>query len=387
MTVNPEASVILPSSLDMRPKAEFEAAARDFCGVWAGELGEGQLHVLIVEKPLNDGALQIVMAIGDSSLYGVAGKWWRVKARIVAGDLVPDLPTGWNATARYRHRGNDSLISTYAYASGFHHPGIVERTSLRNGAPIRYAHFGAPVRIPSRHGYGMEGTLYLPANSHATRLAIFNHGSAIGADRLRTWREPLIASWLLGHGYAVLVPMRRGRGRSDGLYIEDAHLFADDGTPLDISPGVEAALEDLEDAVAFARKLLSPEKGPVLHLGQSRGGFLATVHAGRRPDDVSGVINFVGGWMGGPVAGLNTPWFARAGQGAGQKVPQLWIYGAPDAYYDEAHTRQNFQAFTANGGRAELIYHTAQQSFDGHSIRFHSDLWRDRADRFVRMLR
>ena len=386
MSGNPEDSVSLPSSFDVRPPHEFEATARDFCGIWAGEFGERQRHVLIVEKPLDVQNVQIIMATADSALYGAPGGWWRLQAQISGSELIPQLPAGWHAKARYQRTGSDRLICRYRYDSGFHHIGIVERTSLLDGKPVRFASFGTSVRIPSRHGFELEGALYLPSNKGAKRLAVFSHGSAVGADRLRSWREPLIAFWLLDHGYAVLVPMRRGRGGSAGVYVEDSHVFDDSGTPVDITPSIAAALEDLEDAAAFGRSLPGLERERILHLGQSRGGFLAAIHAGRRPDEVSGVINFVGGWMGGAAAGLNTPWFAAAGKGAGRNVPQLWIYSAPDQYYGEAHTRENFGAFCANGGSAELIYHTGQPPFDGHGIRFYPDLWRERADAFLREL-
>jgi len=55
--------------------------------------------------------------------------------------------------------------------------------------------------------------------------------------------------------------------------------------------------------------------------GQSRGGILSVAYAGAHPQQVRGVINFVGGWTGDSCIGdFNGTAFAKA---ASAKIPTL----------------------------------------------------------------
>jgi dienelactone hydrolase len=83
------------------------------------------------------------------------------------------------------------------------------------------------------------------------------------------------------------------------------------------------AVEDLDSAIAYGRKLAGVRSGPVLLAGQSRGGFLAMRYAGLKPGEVMGVVNFSGGWY--PYRPVTTPYYANAGRGAAENVPQLWL--------------------------------------------------------------
>jgi pimeloyl-ACP methyl ester carboxylesterase len=86
--------------------------------------------------------------------------------------------------------------------------------------------------------------------------------------------------------------------------------------------GVAQAVADLSSATAFGRTLPGVRPGPVLLAGQSRGGFLALHHAGLKPAEVMGAVNFSGGWY--PYGPVTTPYYAGAGRGASSKVPRLW---------------------------------------------------------------
>lgn len=343
---------------------------------------------------LDRATIQVVMAVADSALYDAVGTWRRLPAYVEGDRLKFPLPT-WNAEAVYRQKSASRLRCEYRFLSGYRQPGTLRRVELNSlAAPLSADQFGETLFIPHPKLLAADGsiakleaTLYRPTDSANAPLAVISHGSGIGADLLQTWREPLLASWLVEHGYAVLAPMRRGRGRSQGDYVEDAHLFDRIGNPVDITPSVEAALDDLQACVTHALALPGIAAKPVLHVGQSRGGFLAVVHAGRYPGQVAGVINFVGGWLGGEAAVLNTPWFSTAGRGSAGQVSQLWIYAAHDDYYNETHVRQNHAAFAKAGGRAALLYHPGPQPQDGHSIRHFPDIWQAQADEFLKTLK
>ena len=83
-----------------------------------------------------------------------------------------------------------------------------------------------------------------------------------------------------------------------------------------------------QSAIAYGRTLPGVRPGPVLLAGQSRGGFLAMHYAGLKPGEVMGVVNFSGGWY--PYGPVTTPYYANAGRGAADKVPQLWLYADND---------------------------------------------------------
>src|SRR5262249_21724431 len=106
--------------------------------------------------------------------------------------------------------------------------------------------------------------------------------------------------------------------------------------------------------------------GPVLLAGQSRGGFLAVHYAGLKPTEIMAVVSFSGGWY--PYGPVTTPYYANAGPGAGDKVPQLWLYADNDRLYAEAVIREYYQAFVATGGKAqgELLHDVPA---DGHLLR------------------
>jgi dienelactone hydrolase len=229
----------------------------------------------------------------------------------------------------------------------------------------------------------LEGTFYPPASSGPAPLAIFNHGSDVGRTQLRSWSFSTEAHWLRDNGFAVLTLMRRGRGRSEGINGEEDFGRAHDGSLADVSAGVAQAVEDLDSAIAFGHTQSGVRPGPVLLAGQSRGGFLAMHYAGLKPGEVMGVLNFSGGWY--PYGPVTTPYYANAGRGAADKVPQLWLYADNDRLYPEGLIREYYQAFVAAGGSAKFELLRGVPG-DGHLLRLYPDRWRQIADAFLASL-
>jgi dienelactone hydrolase len=229
----------------------------------------------------------------------------------------------------------------------------------------------------------LEATLYRPAGSGSAPLAIINHGSDAGRNQLITWPFATEAHWLRDKGFVVLALMRRGRGRSEGINGEEDFGRDYEGSLIDLSAGIAPTVEDLESAIAYGRNLPNVRPGPVLLVGQSRGGFLSIHYAGLKPGEVMGVVSFSGGWY--PYAKLTTPDFANAGRGAADRVPQLWFYADNDRLYDEAMIRGYYHAFVAAGGSArfELLHGVPG---DGHLLRLYPDRWRPIADQFLATL-
>ena len=394
---DPESLVPLPKQFEMKPlAANVPASIARFHGAWVGTWGDDLRHVLVVESVGPDGKAAVIYANADSSAYAVWAAWQRIDATI--GDSGLRLSFGF-ADVSYEMDEPDRIVGTYALKSGQVTLGLFTRFDASQltsphvlskwdvpGERVYIAH----AKAADDRGTGpikLEARLYRPKGNSPAPLAIVNHGSAIGRNLLDSYSHFGEARWLLDKGFAVLVPMRRGRGLSEGVYGEATYVTSRTGQIIDVSQSINEAVEDLESAISFGRTLPFVKQGPILLVGQSRGGFLSTIYAGRKPEDVLGVVNFVGGWMGGPaLQGLNTPYFAEAGKGAGARVPQLWLYAERDSLYSEAHVRANHAAFEGAGGFARFEFYRGIQT-DGHRLRNFPGRWRPAADEFLKGLK
>jgi dienelactone hydrolase len=391
LTVDPETIVPLPDTLGMQsPGPDVPPEIARFEGAWIGTWHDDR-HILVVERVRADGRANVVFAQSDSAFYGASREWWRDEARIVGGVLTL---TGFR-TFRYAFDGPDRLYMTATLKNG----GVTSGTLVRadpqrltaGGRPVEWPWPGERVSIPhltvrtpdGARPIMLEATFYPPVGPGPTPLAIITHGSDIGRNQLRTWSFSTEAHWLRDNGFAVLALMRRGRGSSEGINGEEDFGRDHEGNLIDISNGVAQAVEDLESAIVFGRKLPGVRPGPVLLVGQSRGGFLAMHYAGLKPAEVMGVVNFSGGWY--PYGPVTTSYYADAGRGAGDKVPELWLYADNDQLYPEALIREYNQAFVSAGGNADFeVLHGVPG--DGHLLRLYPNRWRPVADKFLASL-
>ena len=348
------------------PELPSMAAAGPFAGAWAGYWGGVIPHVLLA----GDGG-PCVYAVGAVPDWNIPAGWTHRDATISEGRLVL---AGAQVTAEYWPDGPDTLAGRYRASSGGDTWGRFVRVSpdvLRSAAALPDPTWGECIRIP--HAVGtLAGRWHAPVVTPAP-LAVLSHGSSDGVDPRMTITMEGEARWLRDQGYAVLVPMRRGRGASDGVYGETNCCNLETGAPRDCSAGLSEALEDLRAAIRCGQRQPGVRPGPVLLAGQSRGGFLSIVHAGLHAADVAGVISFVGGWTADWCNGaFNTERLTEAGAGA--KAPQLWLHSDNDRYYGAEHVRANHAAFMAAGGRAAL-HMLAGVPDDGHRLAAYPDRW------------
>ncbi len=391
LTVDPESIVPLPDTFEMEtPAPDVPPEIARFQGAWIGTWHDDR-HILVVERVTREGLAKVVFAQSDSAFYGANREWWRDDATIADGVLTM---TGFRIF-RYAFDGPDRLYMTATLKSGGVTSGALVRTDparlAKGERPADWPWPGERVFIPhlairtpdGARPIMLEGTYYSPTGAGPAPLAIFTHGSDVGRNQLRSWSFSTEAHWLSDNGFAVLVLMRRGRGRSEGVNGEEDFGRDHDGGLVDVSAGIAQAVEDLDSAIAFGRTLPGVRPGPVLLAGQSRGGFLAMHYAGLKPSEVMGVVNFSGGWY--PYGPVTTPYYANAGRGAADKVPQLWLYADNDKLYNEALIREYREAFTAAGGRArfERLHDIPG---DGHLLRLYPGRWRPVADEFLASL-
>ena len=188
----------------------------------------------------------------------------------------------------------------------------------------------------------------------------------------------LEATFFAERGFAVLVPMRRGRGASDGEYPETYGC----SVPA-LAEGVERGIADVDAALAFALRQSWVDPTRVVLGGMSRGGFLSALYPSVRPVTAKGVINFAGGWT--PdwcdaTARFNEHLFGRAGRAT---LPMLWLYTENDRNYGPSAIRRHHGAFTTSGGMADLRLFPAI-GHDGHDLLPRSvTVWQPAVERFL----
>lgn len=224
---------------------------------------------------------------------------------------------------------------------------------------------------------------YKPPGGGPFPTLIFHHGSTgRGTDPglfARVYDPRSLAEWFTARGWAVVLPSRRGRGGSEGTYDEGFGLDRGRGytceEPFSI-PGADRALKDIDAATAAILAQPFVDRTRIAVGGQSRGGILTIAWTGRQPQVARAAINFVGGWMGtgcSSASSINQSLFKR---GAAFPLPSIWLYGENDSFYSLSHSRSNFAAFRAAGGKG--TFHEFAPSLpgsNGHYISATPSLW------------
>jgi invasion protein IalB len=210
-------------------------------------------------------------------------------------------------------------------------------------------------------------------------LLIMNHGIALGLQE-RTmfptieYREA--ARWFANRGYFVISPVRYGASSLDdkdqGLY---GSVFGHVGScdnPNFRGPGLAIATLN-EWVIDFMSKKKFIQRGKVIVVGQSGGGWGSIALASLNPSSVQAIITFAAG-RGGRVDGKPNnncapdKLVATTGEfGRTARVPMLWIYTENITYFGPELTKRMYDAFMAAGGNVEYRMLPAFGS-DGHFL-------------------
>jgi dienelactone hydrolase len=170
-------------------------------------------------------------------------------------------------------------------------------------------------------GLNIEGYFYKPQGTGPFPLVIYNHGSRSGQEHVEK-PFPAIAEILVPQGYAVLVPERRGYGKSDGQTY-DGEVQGDRGELMMKRFGEEAGdvlagLDYLKRAGAGVANAIRPDQKPtnglidfrrVALMGWSHGGVVSLLAASERHDFVA-LVDQAGGaltWNSSPVLRSRLP--------------------------------------------------------------------------------
>ena len=144
----------------------------------------------------------------------------------------------------------------------------------------------------------IQAYLYRPAGTGPFPLVIYNHGSRENRER-ESWPFSYVGRALLQNRYAVLVPERRGYGRSDGAtYSEEMRQGIGRYAALSESPRfvgrLQAESDDVLAALDFIRTLPFVDQSRLGIMGWSFGGIV-TMFTISRSDAFRAAVDQAGG--------------------------------------------------------------------------------------------
>jgi len=178
--------------------------------------------------------------------------------------------------------------------------------------------------------------------------------------------------------------MRRGYGNSGGGYAENSGPCARRNYLIAAS----ASAADLRAAIdAMSRRADVTTQG-MIAVGRSAGGFASIALSADPPPGLAAVINFAGGRgsrADNDVCDEAALVRAFATLGKTSRIPMLWVYAGNDKFFGPELAHRMHAAFTAAGGRAQLIDAPAFGG-DGHTLfsATGASIWTPMVDAFLR---
>ena len=200
-------------------------------------------------------------------------------------------------------------------------------------------------------------TVFEAPGRAAYPLLVLNHGRH-AADRslLGRARYSQAAGFFAELGFSVWVPTRVGYG-VNGTAV-DAE-YAGPCNNRNFARSFGTAADQVEQVINVARREPRIDAQRIVVVGQSYGGATSIAVAARNLPGVVAAINFAGGGGGNPETRPGEPCSASistatfGGYGRNTRVPTLWIYTENDLYFGPRHSEAWFAAFRANGGSGE----------------------------------
>jgi len=190
-------------------------------------------------------------------------------------------------------------------------------------------------------------------------LAVIAHASTQNALRRAQMPQPdytALSSWLVGRGFAVLVPERPGHGATGGSYLEDQGGCE----TADYDRAGRATAGSILAALEFLRRQNFIRRDGTLVVGHSAGGWGALVLAGENPPGLSRVIVFAAGRGGhaddaaGVVCAPDRLIAAATTFGRKARVPVSWLVAANDSYFPPSLSQQLANAFATGGDKVDF---------------------------------
>jgi dienelactone hydrolase len=224
----------------------------------------------------------------------------------------------------------------------------------------------------------LEGYFYRPQGAGPFPLVVYNHGSALPGDERKEWPAPFVARMLVPAGYAVLVPERRGYGRSEGRQFSE-EVGQDRGARFVARQQAEA--DDVNAAVEYllARSGSPIDPKRIAVIGYSFGGIVTTLAASRSTQYAAVILQAPGALNWNRSEEMRKALLDAA---ARIRVPTVCAVAENDATTESA--RQLCAAASRNGAKAVLKVYPPFNSGQGrpgnppgHNLfsRFGTSVW------------
>jgi dienelactone hydrolase len=222
----------------------------------------------------------------------------------------------------------------------------------------------------------LEAYFFKPAGAGPFPVVVYNHGSRAGYEREE---RPMlyIARVMVPAGYAVIVPERRGYGKSEGPTFA-GEIGGERGPRYVARQQAEAG--DVLAGVEYAKANLPIDKKRIALMGYSFGGIVTTLAASRSSDFVAVVNQAPGALNWNRSADLREALLAAARK---IKVPMICM-GAKNDATTENVTRICGEAKSHGDSTEAMIYppfsspEIQTQDAPGHALfsRYGVDLWK-----------
>jgi dienelactone hydrolase len=223
-------------------------------------------------------------------------------------------------------------------------------------APNRLQQWLVPSPDP---GTPAHAVLFRPPGDGPFPLALIAHATTQNVPRRAQMPQPeyrALAAWLVGRGFAVLVPERLGHGATGGKYLEDQGGCDD----ADYAKSGRATADEIAAAAGYVRKQSFIRPDGMVVIGHSGGAWGALALAREDSGDIAAIIAFAPGRGGrandfpNQVCAPHTLVAAAAEFGKAARAKVTWLVAANDSYFSPALSRQLADAFRNAGGQVDF---------------------------------
>jgi pimeloyl-ACP methyl ester carboxylesterase len=220
----------------------------------------------------------------------------------------------------------------------------------------------------------LEAFVYEPRQPNG-QVIVFSHGSTGGKKEVigLSIKFVRISKIATDRGYRVVVFMRKGRGQSEGVFIEESGRC----DRASLKRELDDAVPQLVEVMDWTEQRFGVKQ--VILMGHSRGGFLSTQVAAAHPERVTAAVNLAGAW----TAACET---RNGGYGrdafknsASVFKNQYWAYFENDTYFaPDRFNDPNYDWFAGTAREAGIRFKKYPQldQKDGHSTpTFQPEVW------------